>query len=177
MKIKHKSPDLLIAGETPWVTATLLYLLVMLFALNGLLFMPHGSDIALVMILGGGGMGIIAVCLFVERLQMVLDAQTRTVTISCHTIFNYSWAVYALDDLLYAAAETPKHASLTNIDEIRRSVSRPSLVLRDGSNAMGLLIHPVSDIYAKGRYAANVVGDINNWLKDLRGRDVLPKSA
>ncbi len=177
MKIKHKAPDLLIASQTSWLMSVLLFFFVMLFAVNGLLLMSEGSAIALILILGGGGMGVIAICLFVERLQLVLDAQTRTVTISAHTIFKYKWAVLSLDDLLYATAQTTESSNLTNPDDIRQSVTRPSLVLRDGKTGMGTMIQPVSGVYSKGRSAATIVCDINGWLKDLRGRDVLPNSA
>jgi hypothetical protein len=177
MKIKHKAPDLLIASQTSWFMATLLFLFVMLFAVNGLLLMSQSSALALVLILGGGGMGVIAICLFVERLQLVLDAQTRTVTISAHTIFNHKWAVISLDDLLYAAAQTTQSSNLTNPTDIRQSVSRTSLVLRDGTTSVGTTIQPISGVYSKDRSAATVVCDINGWLKDLRGTDVLPKPA
>jgi len=177
MKTKHKTPDLLIVSQTSWFMATLLYLFIMLFAVNGILYMPAGSAIALILILGGGGMGIIAICLFVERLQLVLDAQTQTVTISAHTVFSYSWAVISLDDLLYAAAQTSDSTNLTDPAEIRRAASRTSLVLRDDSNSEHKTIHPISGIYSKDRSSATVVSDINTWLKDLRGTDVLPKSA
>lgn len=177
MKIKHKAPDLLIASQTSWLMAVLLFSFVVLFALNGLLLMSEGAAIALILILGGGGMGVIAICLFVERLQLVLDAQTQTVTISAHTIFNYNWAVLSLDDLLYAAAQTTNSSSLTNPDDIRQSVSRTSLVLRDSTTAAGTMIHPVSGVYSKGRSGATIVCDINSWLEDLRGTDVLPNTA
>jgi len=177
MRIKHKAPDLLIASQTSWFMATLLYLFIMLFAVNGLLLIPLGPEFALILILGGGGMGVIAICLFVERLQLVLDAQTQTVTISVHTIFSYSWAVISLDDLLYATALTTKSSNLTDPTEIRRTLSRTSLVLRDAQNGTDTTIHPVTGIYSKGRSEATIVSDINSWLKDLRGRDVLPKVA
>ena len=177
MRIKHKAPDLLIASQTSWLLATLLYLFVMLFALNGLLLVSRGPVFALILILGGGGMGVIAICLFVERLQLVLDAQTQTITISAHTIFSYSWAVISLDDLLYATALTTESSDITDPSEIRRTLSRTSLVLRDTENGTDTTIHPVSGIYSKGRSEATIINDINSWLKDLRGRDVLPKTA
>ncbi|VAV93971.1 hypothetical protein MNBD_ALPHA07-1717 [hydrothermal vent metagenome] len=177
MKIKHIAPDLLIIGQTPWFIAIMLFLFAMLFAAIGLLILSDGSIAGLIFIVFGGSMGIIAMGLFVERLQMVLDAQTRTITISTRTIFNYDWAVFSLDDLFYVVAETTNSTNLTNSSEIRQTLSRISLVLCDGVNPGGTTLHPVSEIYSTGRSAARIVSGINAWLKELRGTDVLPKSA
>ncbi|MBE0453376.1 hypothetical protein [Roseovarius autotrophicus] len=86
VKITHDTPDLLIAENTPWVIAVMLSLGLLLFAGIGSLVASQTLIGAFVMAGIGGGMCLAAICIFVERLQVILDARAGTVTLRSRTI-------------------------------------------------------------------------------------------
>ncbi|KJS43294.1 MAG: hypothetical protein VR71_11145 [Roseovarius sp. BRH_c41] len=172
MNVTHTSPDLLIIEEIPWFIAIMLSLFTMLFAGVGLLVMPQSLVGGLVFLLVGGGMGLAGVGIFVERLQLILDAGAGTATLRSRTIFRHRETVFPLDDLVRATGETTLSGSATDIDpaRVRRKLHRPSLVLRDGASGDALL-HPITEIYDSSRSSGKVVRAINDWLAQRRVLD------
>lgn len=77
MKIKHNTSDLLIAGDTPWALAIMLLLFTMAFISIGLFVTVSGQWLGLIFVFAGGGMGLGAMALLIERLQLILDTGPR----------------------------------------------------------------------------------------------------
>lgn len=178
MKITANSPDLLIIEEIPWFIAIMLGLFTLLSAAVGLLVMPQTLVGGLVFLLVGGGMGLGAIGVFVERLQLILDAGAGRVTLRSRTILRHRETVFDLSDLIRATGESTLSGGDTSTDpsRVRRLVYRPSLVLRDGSGVAPLL-HPITEVYDSSRSSADVVRAINHWLAGLRGPDPTLDSA
>ena len=172
MKITANSPDLLIIEEMPWFIAIMLSLFTLLFAGIGLLVMPETLVGGLVFLLVGGGMGLAGVGVFVERLQLILDARAGTAILRSRTIFRHRETVLHLSDVIRATGESTLSGSAVDTDpsRVRRKLHRPSLVLRDGSGDAPLL-HPITEIYDSNRSSTETVRTINDWLVNLRGQD------
>lgn len=178
MKVTHTSSDLLIIEETPWFIAVMLSLFTLMSVAIGLLVMSQTLAGGLVFLLVGGGMGLAGVGIFVERLQLILDAGAGTATLRSRTIFRHRETVFPLSDVLRATGESTLSGGDTSTDpsRVRRKVHRPSLVLRDGAGGDALL-HPITEIYDSSRSSTETVRAINSWLTDLRGADPALDSA
>lgn len=175
MKIKRDTPDLLIAGETPWLIAIMLSFFILVFVGIGMLVVFQGIWAGLIFVVVGGGMGFIALSVFVERLQVILDAQADTLTMRSRTIFQYKQTVIPLPDVVRAATESSLSGSATDdFDKPRRRVSRLVFVLHDGAGTGGTVIQPMTSVMSSGNASGNVTREINEWLKAHRGVDALP---
>ncbi len=174
MKITTNSPDLLIIEEIPWFIALMLGLFTLLSAAIGLLVLSQTLVGGLVFLIVGGGMGLAAIGVFVERLHLILDARADTVILRSRTIFRHHEDVFPLADLRGATGESTMSSRDTDDpNRPRRRLHRPSLVLADGREGGGQVLHPITEIYDSGRGAATTVRAINDWLKDLRGASPL----
>ncbi len=174
MKIKHDTPDLLIAGETPWFIAIMLLFFTLVFAGIGLLILSQGIWAGLVFLIVGGGLGLGAMGVFVERLQLILDAQSETLTMRSRTIFRHNETVIPLKDVIRAQSESTLSGTATqDSSKPRQRVSRLAFVLHDGAGTGGTVIQPMTSVMSSGSAAGNVTREINEWLKALRGTDTL----
>lgn len=178
MKVTTNHPDVLIIEEMPWFIAIMLSLFTLVFAGIGLLVIPQTVLGGLVFLLVGGGLGFAGVGVFVERLQLILDAREGRVILRSRTIFRHRETVFDLSDLIRATGESTLSGGDTSSDpaRVRRPVHRPALVLRDGAGGAPLL-HPITEIYDSSRASAEVVRAINHWLAELRGPNPAPDPA
>lgn len=174
MKIIQDTPDLLIAEEMPWFIAVMLSLCLLLFVGVGLLVSSQTLLGAFVMGGVGGGMCFAAICIFVERLQIILDARAGTATLRSRTILRHREEVLPLDDVLRATGESTLSGGDTSSDpsRVRRRMYRPSLVLSDGAG--GEVLRPITEIYDSSPASGKVVRAINDWLVQHRGSDTAP---
>lgn len=163
MKIRRNTPDLLIAEYVPWFLAVMLFLFIMAFVTPGVILLFSGEWAGLLFAGLGGGLGFAAVCVFVERLQVILDAASGTATIRRRTVLSYREDVFPLSELSRAVAES----TTSNSNGSRQTLYRPTLVLQDQSGE-GELLQPVTDVYSSGGSAKRLVSAINAWM-DARG--------
>ena len=171
MKVKTNTPDLLIAGETPWFMAIMLLFFTLTFAAIGLLTLTqHWAG--LIFLIGGGGLGIGAMGVFVERLQLILDARAETLTLRSRTMFRYAETVFPLQDVLRAETETGRSNSRNGVNS-PQTLSRVAFVIRDGSGTGATTTQPLTSVMSSGKGAATVTRAANEWLKALRGTDSL----
>ncbi|NCQ23160.1 MAG: hypothetical protein COW54_16120 [Rhodobacteraceae bacterium CG17_big_fil_post_rev_8_21_14_2_50_63_15] len=169
MKITANSPDLLIIEDIPWFMAVMLGLFTLLSAAIGLLVMSQTLLGGLVFLIVGGGMGLAAIGVFVERLHLILDARAHNVILRSRTIFRHRETEFPLGDLLGATGESTLSGRNTDDPDCpQRRLHRPSLVLVDGSADGGQVLYPITEIYDSGRGAATMVRAINDWLAALR---------
>lgn len=174
MKITRDTPELLIAEETPWFIAVMLSLGLLAFVGVGLLVSAQTLIGAFVMEGIGGGMCLAAICIFVERLQIIFDARADTATLCSRTILRHREQVLPLADVLRATGETTLSGGDTSSDpsRVRRRMYRPPLVLSDGAG--GEVLRPITEIYDSSPAAGALVRAINLWLE--RHRDGAPTS-
>ncbi|UWQ75023.1 hypothetical protein [Leisingera sp. M658] len=160
MKITRNTPEQLILADTPWLIGIMLVFFILSFAGAGLGMLSQGGDLiwpGLIFTLAGGGMGALAFCLFVRRVQVILDRSGGSIVIRRQSVFGYSQAEHRLADLSHAEVE-----STTSRSEGRtRTLYRPVLVL-DGGMRAGR--HPVVAAYTNGRGPQRLADAINAWL-------------
>ncbi len=160
MKITRNTPEQLILAGNPWFIGISLILFILVFAGAGLGAASTGGEnlwFGLFFALAGGGMGFAAFCLFVRRVQVILDRPGGSVVIRRQSVFGYSQVEHRLADLSHAEVE-----STTSRREGRtRTLYRPVLVLDSGMSAGR---HPVVEAYTNGGGPQRLSDAINAWL-------------
>ncbi|MCF6431688.1 hypothetical protein [Leisingera sp. MMG026] len=160
MKITRNTPEQLILADNPWFIGIALTLFILVFVGAGLGAASTGGAnlwFGIFFALAGGGMGFAAFCLFVRRVQVILDRSGGSIVIRRQSVFGYSEAEHRLADLSHAEVE-----STTSRSEGRtRTLYRPVLVL-DGGMSAGR--HPVVEAYTNGRGPLQLADAINAWL-------------
>ena len=159
MKIRRNTPDMLIAEEIPWFVAIMLFFFTMTFVSIGIFLCFEGGWAGLIFGGIGGGMGFAGMCVFVERLQVILDRRANTVTIRRRTILNYRETKLPLSQVKRAETETTISSG-----ESRQTLYRPSLVMADEYKD-GAIVQPVTQVYSSGTGSTRLVDAINDWLK------------
>ncbi|UWQ78857.1 hypothetical protein K3725_16335 [Leisingera sp. S132] len=175
MKITRNTPEQLILADNPWFIGIALILFILVFVGAGLGAASTGGEnlwFGLFFALAGGGMGFAAFCLFVRRVQVILDRPGGSIVIRRQSVFGYNRVEHRLADLSHAEVE-----STTSRSEGRtRTLHRPVLVLDSGMSAGR---HPVVEAYTSGRGAQRLADAVNAWLPaDSRPKvDSAPQSA
>lgn len=157
MKIKRNTPDLFVAEEIPWLIAIMLVFFIFCFVAPGIAIAFDGVWQGLLFALGGGGLGFAAMCVFVERLQVILNRRDGTITLRRRTILKYEQKRLPLDALVKAEVQT----TLNRKDGRTRELFRPSLILADGEAET---IHPVTQVYSSGGRSRRLVDAMNGWI-------------
>ena len=156
MKIKRNTPDIFVAEEVPWLIAIMLILFIFAFVTPGVGMAFDGFWQGLLFALAGGGMGFAALCVFVERLQVILDRRSGLITLRRRTVLKYEQQNVPLD--AFVRAETEETTSRE--DGRTRQLYRPTLVLADEG---GEARYPVTQVYSSGGNADRLVKAINRW--------------
>jgi len=156
MKIKRNTPDIFVAEEVPWLIAIMLILFIFAFVAPGVGMAFDGFCQGLLFALTGGGMGFAALCVFVERLQVILDRRSGLITLRRRTVLKYEHQTVPLD--AFVRAETEETTSRE--DGRTRQLYRPTLVLADEG---GEARYPVTQVYSSGGSADRLVKAINRW--------------
>lgn len=162
MKIRRNTPDMLVAEQVPLLLAIGLFAFVMAFVTPGVVLLFAGEWLGLIFGTLGGGLGFAAMCVFVERLQVILDAAAQTATIRRHTMLSQREITLPLVELVRATTE-----STGSKGKSRARLFRPALVLDDGTGE-GEILHPITEVFSSGTGAARLVAAINDWLSTTR---------
>lgn len=152
MKVTRDTPDHLILEDVPVALGIGLFLFLMAFVLPSGLLMFFGEwAIGLFFIVFGGGLGLLAIVVFVQRRQVILDRAAGTLTIRSASILHRDQQVHPLSEVSGA--------------EVRISPGGQSLfaaiIIPDGE-AKG--VYPLGASSAKGPDPATVAQTINRWL-------------
>lgn len=152
MKVTRDTPDHLILEDLPVALGIGLFLFLMAFVLpSGLLIYFGEWAIGLFFVLFGGGLGLLAIVVFVQRRQVILDRAAGTLTIRSASILHRDQQVHPLSEVSGA--------------EVRISPGGQSLfaaiIIPDGE-AKG--VYPLGASSAKGPDPATVAQTINRWL-------------
>lgn len=160
MKITRNTPEQLILADTPWFIGIALILFILAFVGAGLGAASTGGEnlwFGLGFAALGGSMGFAAFCLFVRRVQVILDRPGGSIVIRRQSVFGYSQVEHRLADLSRAEVE-----STTSRSEGRtRTLYRAVLVLDSGMSAGR---HPVVEAYTNGSGPQRLAEAINAWL-------------
>ena len=162
MKIRRNTPELLVAERVPVLLALGLFAFIMAFVTPGVVLFFAGEWMGLAFGTLGGGLGFAAMCVFVERLQVTLDAARRTITIRRRTMLSHREIILPLVELVRATTECTGSSGKS-----RQRLFRPALVLDDGTGE-GEILHPITDVFSSGTGAARLLAAINDWLGTAR---------
>ena len=167
LKIEHNTPDLLIVGEIPWFVGIATLIFIMAFVTPGVLLLAMGDWVGVVVALLGAGLGLGAMAMFAERLQVIMDVSRQIVTIRSRTIVRHRQTVFPLKDVLQATRETSLSSSVADPSKPSDKIGRPSLILDDGSG-QGRILHPITETYSNSGGAEVLIEAINDWLDARR---------
>lgn len=160
MKITRNTPDQLILSNTPWLIGAMLVVFILCFVGAGLFMASEGGEGVLFGIffaLFGGGMGLAAFCVFVRRVQVILDRPNDRILIRRQSVFGYDTVEHVLSNLSHAVVET----TTSNSDRGSSELHRPVLVLDKG---MSVGRHPIVTAYVSGHGSHLLVDAVNDWL-------------
>ncbi len=154
MKMIRDTPDQLILEDTPWLLGIAMIGFILAFVGPGLFLVMSGEWMGLFFAGVGGGLGVMALAVFVERIQLILDRQAGTLTIRRATVLRYVQEVLPLSDLVGAELES-------RIGGKGGRTQRAALVLSDGT---GRRLHPITEVWTNGAGPARTVAAITGWL-------------
>ena len=167
MKISRNTPSLLIAGEIPWLIAIALLLFTLMFVGIGMAALLSGIWAGAVFVVFGGGLGLGAMAVFVERLQVILDRNALTLTLRRRTLLNYNETIVPLRDVVRAGAQTSQSGCVSDTNHPRQTVSRLAFEVHDGD--AGTVIIPLTQVMSNSPGTAIVARAANEWLQALHG--------
>ncbi|MBO9410879.1 MULTISPECIES: hypothetical protein [unclassified Ruegeria] len=160
MKVTRNTPNQLILSNTPWFIGISLIFFILAFVGAGLFMATDGGEgilFGLFFAVFGGGMGIGAFCVFVRRVQVILDRPSNSVLIRRQSVFGYDTVEHELRNLSHAEVET----TTSTRDRTTSKMHRPVLILEKGMSAGR---HPIVEAYVSGHGAQRLVDAVNNWL-------------
>ncbi len=160
MKVTRNTPDQLILSNTPWLIGIMLAIFILCFVGAGLFMATEGGEgilFGLFFALCGGGLGFGAFCVFVRRVQVVLDRRKNSILIRRQSVFGYDAVEHELSSLSHAEVET----TTSTRDGTTSKMHRPVLILEKGMSAGR---HPIVEAYVSGRGAQRMADAVNDWL-------------
>jgi hypothetical protein len=161
VKITRNTRDQLILADTPWFIGIMLIFFILAFVGPGVAMALSGTWEAIFFALFGGGMGFAAFCVFVRRVQVILDHPRNRLLIRRQSVFGYEAVEHQLQHLARAEVES----TTSRRDGRTSTLYRPVLVLEGGMSAGR---HPVVEAYSSGSGAQRLTDAVNAWLKDHR---------
>ncbi|WP_299083583.1 hypothetical protein [uncultured Ruegeria sp.] len=159
MKVTRNTPDQLILSNTPWLIGIMLAIFILCFVGAGLFMATEGSEgvwFGIIFALFGGGLGFGAFCVFVRRVQVILDRKSNSILIRRQSLFGYDSVEHELSNLSHAEVET----TTSTRDRTTSKMHRPVLILEKGMSAGR---HPIVEAYVSGRGAQRMVDAVNAW--------------
>jgi hypothetical protein len=164
MRITRDTPEQLIIANTPWLIGIMLILFILVFIGAGLLVASgEQGDLWFGVLFGslGGGIGIVAFCAFVRRVQIIFDRVAGKIFIRRQSVFGYSSEDHPLDQLSHVEIEQ----TTTLRDGRSSTLYRPTLVLTAGPAAPGSKTRiPIVAAYTNGAGSDRIARAVNNWL-------------
>jgi hypothetical protein len=156
VKVTRYTPTLFIAQHVPWVIAGALFFFIMAFVTPGILLAFDGVWQGLLFAAVGGGLGFAAMCVFVERLMLRLDAKDGTATVRRLTMLKRKTMSVPLSEVQKAEVQRSRDA------DTGRTLSRPVLLLNNGETL------PITEIYSSGQSADQLAEKVNDWFEDRK---------
>ena len=162
MKVSHNSTDLLIIDHIPWILATALACMVVLFAAIGLMPLGFVDDpmvwlYSFMFTVVGGGLWLLMLEMFARRLQFIFDRQTDRITIRRRSLFRREEQTHKLSRLIEARIET-------DTTENGTATYRPVVILRAARGGKPAEIRvPLHHYFTSGTGPETVCDAINSW--------------
>ncbi len=154
MKITRQTHSQLVLEYRPWPLTIGLSLFILFFVAAGVTMLVRGDPFGLVYVFGGGGIGLLCLLVFVERLQLILDRQAGEVCMRRRTLRGYHQDVQPLNSLLGARVEISQSRG-------REPSSRLVLVFETPA---GPIARPLAGVSVTGSGVGPAATAVNDWL-------------
>ena len=160
MKITRNTPDQLILSDTPWFIGIMLIFFIIAFVGPGLAIVSTGVWAGLIFVFVGGGMGVIAFCVFIRRVQVIFDRAADKIILRKQSVFGYQSVEHDLSNLSHAELERTTSSQARRKGRVQY-LHRPVLVLDQG---MSRGRHPIVEVFSSGNGPQDLVTAVNDWL-------------
>jgi hypothetical protein len=100
MKIIHRSDQLLVIEDQPWLIGILMIVMALVFLIGAMALLSAGELFGgLMMLVIGVGVPLLIGALMVQRVRLTLDRATGQITRTCRTVRGLTVKTFALDRL------------------------------------------------------------------------------
>ena len=151
MTIVRNHPSQLILAHAPWLTGYGLIVCIVACAAAGLALIAQGEVAGLLTVSACSGLPLCIFAMVIKRDQLILDAETGSVTAQRRTLFSYSRVSFPLNNLRWAEVE------------VLSDTERPALTFHDATPP-----YPLVQSYNSGNASQQAVQAINDWLRAQR---------
>ena len=152
MKVIHRTEDLLMVEDRPWLIGIMMIVMALIFAVGGMALLASGEVFGgAMMLLIGVGVPVLIGALMVQRVRLTFDRPAGTVTRTRRSVLGLSQTVHRLDRLDRARVGV-------SIDSDGTSY-RMELDLRDPPEML-----PFTTYHTSGRRPEAMAQAINDWL-------------
>ncbi len=153
MKVIHRTDQVLMIEDRPWLIGILMIGMALIFAFSGMAMLAAGEVFGgLMMLMIGVGVPVLIGAVMVQRVRLTLDRSAGTVTRTRRSVLGLTQTTYRLDRLDEA------HVGVsTDSDGTTR---RMELSFRDPSETV-----PFTTYYTSGGKPEAMAGAVNDWIQ------------
>jgi hypothetical protein len=152
MKVVHRSKQLLVIEDKPWLIGLLSIATALVFLYGAMSIISEGHILgALTMIVLGVGVPLLIGALMVQRVRLTFDRDAGSVVRTRRTYRSLTYQTYALDRLTGASVGVSTDSDGTSY--------RTELRLKDPTE-----IVPFTSYYTNGPKPEEMVDVVNDWL-------------
>lgn len=152
MKVIHRTDDLLMIEDRPWLIGIMMIVMALVFAFGGMAILASGEVFGgLMMLLIGVGVPLLIGALMVQRVRLTFDRSAGTVTRTRRSVLGLTQTTHPLDRLDRARVGVSTDSDGTTY--------RMELQLRDPPEMV-----PFTSYYTSGRKPEMMAQVVNDWL-------------
>ena len=156
MKVIHRTDDLLMIEDRPWIIGILMIIMALVFAFGGMALLASGQLFGGVMLLLiGVGVPVMIGALMVQRVRLTFDRGTGTVIRTRRSVLGLTQTMHALDRLDRARVGVSTDSDGTTY--------RMELDLRDPPEML-----PFTSYHTSGTRPEAMAQAVNDWLGSAR---------
>ena len=158
MKVIHRTEELLIVEDQPWLIGVLMIVMALVFAFGGMALLAAGEMLGgLMMLLIGVGVPLLIGAVMVQRVRLTFDRDAGTVTRTRRSVLGLTQTTHALDRVSQARVGVS-----TDSDG---STYRMEVDLRDPPDVL-----PFTTYFTSGRRPEAMAQAVNGWLTAPQGK-------
>ena len=156
MKVIHRSDQLLVIEDRPWVIGILMIVLALVFLFGAFKLFEAGQGFGgLTMLLVGGGVPLLIGALMVRRVRLTFDRTSGVLTRVSRSVRGLTRDSYALDRLQQAQLGVSTDSDGTTYRAELRLLAPVETV-------------PFTSYYTSGSRPSEIVDAVNDWLTQPR---------
>lgn len=151
MKVIHWSDRQLILEDKPWLIGVMMIVMALVFLAGGMALFRAGEIFGAVMMgLLGVGVPLLIAAVMVQRVRLILDRDTGTISRTSRSVRGLSHTTYALDRLTEARVDASTDSDGTTY-RLHLHLSDPAEIV------------PFTSYYTSGRKPERLCAAVNEW--------------